>query len=90
MRDVGRVIELVRRVYPGVSVRQLEVTHPGKDDDGLWFFGQPGSKFEVQIGSSNGMCPFLIETEENDARFTTGSIEETVETLGRLLHLRSE
>jgi hypothetical protein len=90
MRDVDRVIELLRRVHPGVSVRRLEVTHPGKDDDGLWFFEQPDSEFEVQIESSNGMCPFLIETEENDARLTTVSINETVETLWRLLHLRSE
>jgi hypothetical protein len=90
MRDVDRVIELLRRTYPGVRVRQLEVSHPGTDDDGLWFFEQTESEFEVQIESSNGMCPFLIETEENDARLTTDSIEETVETLGRLLHLRSE
>ena len=87
MRDVERIIEQVRELYPVVKVKQLIVLHLGADDDGLWFFTQPESPFEVQIGSSNGTCPFLIETDETDARFTTNSVEETVQTLSVLLHL---
>ena len=48
---------------------------------------QPASKFAVQVESPQGMCPFLVETDETDARFTTSSIDETVATLTRLLHL---
>ena len=70
-----------------MKIRQLEVSHPGADDDGLWFFTWPGSNFEVQIESPNGMCPFLIETDESDARFTSSSVEETVKMLVKLLHL---
>ncbi len=87
MRDVEKIIELVRAIHPEVQVEQLKVSHPGADDDGLWFFSQPESPFEVQIESSDGMCPFLTETNETDARFTTTSIEETVQTLLDLLHL---
>ncbi len=87
MRDVDRIIELVRAMHPAVRVEQLKVSHPGADDDGLWFFDQPESPFQVQIESSTGMCPFLIETYETDARFTTDSVEETVRTLSDLLHL---
>jgi hypothetical protein len=87
MRDVDRIIQLVRAMYPGVRVEQLKVSHPGADDDGLWFFDQPESPFEVQIESSTGMCPFLIETDETEARVTTNSVEETVQTLSVLLRL---
>jgi hypothetical protein len=67
MRDVDQIIHSIMNVCPTVKVRQLNVSHPGADDDGLWFFNWPGSEFEVQIESSNGICPFLIETDENDA-----------------------
>lgn len=87
MRDIDQVIGQVRRVCPTVRTRQLEVLHPGADDDGLWFFEQPESKYEVQVESSNGMCPFLIESEESDERLTSSTVTQTVEILFRLLHL---
>ena len=86
MRDVDQVIALMRGVCPAVKVEQLKVQHPG-DDDGIWFFEQPNSEYEVQVESPAGMCPFLIETDESDARFTAKSIDETVQILTRLLHV---
>ena len=64
------------------------VHHPGADDDRLWYFDQAGSEFQVQIESPEGMCPFLIETDEDDKRRTGRSVEETVEILARLLHIQ--
>ena len=87
MRDVDKIVELIRSVHPALVVEQLKVSHPGADDDGLWFFGQPDSPFQVQIESSNGACPFLVETDETNTRFTTNSVEETAQTLLALLHL---
>jgi hypothetical protein len=86
MRDIEQIITSVERLYPGVEVRQLKVSHPGVDDDGIWFFKHPSSDLEIQIESSNGMCPFLIETDENPARIIAGTVEETVEALAGLLH----
>lgn len=87
MRDVKRIIKAIKEISPDLSVRQLTVSHPGADDDGLCFFEQPNSEYEVQIESSTGMCPFLIETGESDARVEARSIEEAVATLAQLLHL---
>jgi hypothetical protein len=87
MRDIDQISQSIMNICPTVKVRQLRVSHPGTDDDGLWFFKRPGSESEVQIESSKGLCPFLIETDESDACFTTKSIEETVEVLTKLLHL---
>jgi hypothetical protein len=87
MRDVDQIIRSIKNISPRVEVQQLQVSHPGADDDGLWFFDQPDSEFQVQIESSDGMCPFCIETDESDVRFTSTSIKETVDTLARLLHL---
>jgi hypothetical protein len=87
MRDIDEVMRQIASVCPTVRARQLKVRHPGADDDGLWFFEQPESKFEVQVESSNGMCPFLIETEESKERLTSSTVTQTVEILLRLLHL---
>ena len=62
MRDVDRIIEGVLAARPDVRWEQLQVAHPGVDDDGLWFVYLPGSRCsEVQIESSKGDCPFLVE-----------------------------
>lgn len=55
----------------------------------VWFFQTPNSNLEAQIESSTGMFPFLIETNENDTQATTTPIAETIETLARLLHLKT-
>jgi hypothetical protein len=89
VRDIEKLIQSFNTIYPAVNVRQLEVSHPGSDDDGLWFFRTPNSNLEVQIESSTGMFPFLIETDENDTQTTTATIAETIETLARLLHLKT-
>jgi hypothetical protein len=68
MRDVDRIIQLVRGTCPAVD--------------------QPASEFQVQIESPKGMCPFLVETDENNDRLTGRSVEETVEILPRLLHIK--
>jgi hypothetical protein len=39
------------------------------------------------LNQAAGMCPFLIETDENDARLSASSVEETVEALSKLLHV---
>jgi hypothetical protein len=87
MRDIDQVILKIRNVSPTTKVRQVAVSHPGVDDNGIWFFEHPSRKFEVQLESSTGMCPFLIETSENDRRINTTSVEETVAALMKLLHM---
>ena len=87
IRDVDEVIERIRRGHTSVSVRQLKVLHPGMDNDGVWFFHHPQGEFEVQIESSTGMCPFLIETDENHRRFTAKTVERTVELVTQSLSL---
>ena len=89
MRDIEQIITSVERLCPGVEVRQLKVSHHRADDDGVWFFKffkHPSHDLEVQIESPKGMCPFLVETDETPARIIAGSIEETIESLVRLLH----
>ena len=87
MRDVEQVLQSITTKCPGVNIRQLQVLHPGNDDDGLWFLDWPGSGFEVQIESSTGMAPFSVEPRENDARCITETVDETVRVVLKLLHL---
>jgi hypothetical protein len=59
-RDIDIVIERVRANHPEAKIAQLKVKFPA-DDDGLWFFGLPEEKREIQVESSTGAAPFLIE-----------------------------
>ena len=89
-RDIGQIIAAVRQQIPEVIVWQLQKTHPA-DDDGIWYFSLPEASNDVQIENSSGMCPFLVETDEQSShRARTGqTVEETVQMiLAYLLPLR--
>ncbi len=85
-RDLEEVIRRVRDALPGIKWKQLSVILPA-DDDGLWYFWLPDLPGEVQIESSQGVCPFLVETDKHDARFTAHSPAETADTIIRWLEL---
>jgi len=80
-RDIDLIMDGMRQYLPEVTIEQLKVTHPA-DDDGLWFFYlAEGRADEIQIESSSGMCPFLIETNRNDERRQGKSVEEVISVL---------
>jgi hypothetical protein len=77
-RDIDEIIEGVRQHFPEVSIDQLKVKHPA-DDDGLWYFHLPENpKDDIQVESSDGNCPFLIENMQNDDRKNGESVEQVV------------
>jgi len=80
-RDIDQIIARLRLTVPGVEVAQLQVAHPGADDDGLWFFRVPGRAGEVQIESAKGSCPFLIECDFSTAREHGDTVDEVVATI---------
>lgn len=88
MRDINKIIASLVEQFPTVQVEQLKVLHPGADDDGLWFFREPSSSFEVQLESSSGNCPFLFETTEHPRALQAGSINEAVQLVAVGLGLR--
>jgi hypothetical protein len=83
-RDVDCIIERLTIEFPGVAVTQLQVVHPSADDEGIWFIRMPDRAEEVQIESSDGGCPFLIESDFSAERFHGDSIDEVVSTIRRL------
>jgi len=60
VRDVDRIIDAVARELPDVGVVQWWGVWPA-DDEGLWYFDLPGVRERIQIESSEGACPFLVE-----------------------------
>lgn len=67
-----------------MRISQLQVRHPGADDDGLWFFRKHGAVGEVQLESSSGNCPFLVESNFNDAREQASTVDDAT---GKVLTL---
>ena len=79
-KDIDAIIAGVRRIIPEVKVDQLHKTHP-PDDDGLWWFGLPGVREDIQIESSSYNCPFIIEHQSmtSSAEAMEGrTVEETI------------
>ena len=85
--QVKQIISLVRESYPDIRWTRLWVKHPGADDDGLWFFWLAEESGDVQIESSYGVCPFIVETDKHDEHFTGDSVEKTAEMVVRWLAL---
>jgi hypothetical protein len=74
INDVHRVIALVWHADPRISVKQFENAWP-VDDEGLWFFYVAGERrSRVQIESSFGCCPFIVE----GAQCRTGYVVDEV------------
>ena len=78
MRDIDTIIDELTSTHPGLLVEQLKILHPDADDAGLWFFRHPNSPIEVQLESSQGCCPFLLETNGTTAVATVVTIDEAV------------
>ncbi len=83
-RDIDQIIERLKAELPGVQATQLQISHPGADDDGLWFIKIPGRDGDVQIESSHGACPFLIESDFSHERFHGHTVDNVVSTIRRL------
>jgi hypothetical protein len=62
-RDIDQIITKVKARVPTVSVTQMHKTHPS-DGDGLWWFDNGNKNHNIQFESHEGMCPFMVETEE--------------------------
>ena len=85
-RDIDRVIAGLAGRWPAITHEQLRVSHPGADDDGVWFFRHPSSDREVQVEASSGNAPFLIEGAH--APPVTGrTVMEVIEIVARQLEL---
>jgi hypothetical protein len=78
VRDIEAIIARLRQTHPDISATQLAVRHPGADDDGLWFFRHPNTDVEVQLESSTGTCPFVLESSGSADRFTASTVEQSV------------
>jgi len=73
----------VGQALPDCLITQEAAYLPTTHDDGIWYFNLPGMEHSVQIESSDGMCPFLLETEDasGPTARTFASVNETVEVI---------
>ena len=80
MRDIDTIIARAAELIPQLHHEQFTAKHPA-DDDGIWYFSAPDVDNEVQLESSTGQCPFLIEHDNSDERFDVPSVDAAVDKL---------
>lgn len=83
-RDIDEILRQVKIRHPAVQIAQLQVKFPA-DDDGLWFFQVRG--IEIQLESSSGWCPFVLESDAHARRRDIRSVEEAVRAVEEELGL---
>jgi hypothetical protein len=86
-RDIDQITTKLALEMPGICIQQLQVSHPGADDDGLWFSDIPRREERAQLESPDGNCPFLIESDFSAERLHASTIDEVVEAVKRLYSL---
>jgi len=79
MRDIDSIIERVKQQLPDADFYQLTMINPNLDD-GIWCFYLPDVEPEVHLESNNGICPFIIETDEHceEDAIKIDTVDETV------------
>ena len=88
--DIERVVTDVRKLIPEVEVVQMEKYHAA-DDDGIWWFRLPEVKEDIQIESSTGNCPFLVEHDgmtKSEEAIKCLTVEETTSAVTAFLQPR--
>jgi len=79
--DIDIIKERIHAILPDVKIEQLQVSHPGADDDGLWFFRREGKIHHMQLESSTYDLPFIIESTDTPTASIAASIDEAVEAV---------
>jgi hypothetical protein len=87
MWDIDQIIQRLREFDPQITFDQLTVTHPA-DDVGLWFLSREQKPVYLQIESSTGNCPFVIEFDTSptsSGRRDVATVDEAVEVMKSLI-----
>ena len=61
-RGIDQLTAALRRAYPDITVDPVREPRPG-DEDGRWRVRHPAALTDVQILSSTGDAPFLVESD---------------------------
>jgi len=83
VRDIDLIIRKVAGELPEIRVTQHLCTW-GADDEGLWWFSLPNLESDIQLESSTGACPFLVEHSEmaeSIEAWRASSVEQAVEMI---------
>ena len=84
MRDIDQLIAALRRRHSDLRVEQRRATQAAAGD-GIWFIKLPSTSIEVQLESSTGNCPFLLESSLSPERVHAATIGEAINMVSAML-----
>ena len=84
MRDIDMVIAALRRRHSDLRVEQRPGAYAAVDE-GIWFINLPPASTEVQLESSTGNCPFMVESTSSPERMHAATVGETINMVSTML-----
>jgi hypothetical protein len=81
MRDIDQLIAALQRRHPDLRAEQ----RPATQNEGVWLVSLPTTPIAVQLESSTGNCPFLIESSLNRERVSAATIGEAINMVSTML-----
>lgn len=63
MSGIEELTAALQRAYPGITIEQQRITHPGADDDAVWIVRHPAALVDVQVQMAHGAAPFAVESD---------------------------
>ena len=63
MSGIEELSAALQRAYPGITMEEQRVAHPGADDDDVWLVRHPSALVDVQVGAAHGEAPFSVESD---------------------------
>jgi hypothetical protein len=82
--DIKKIIKQLNKLCPHLSIFQFSPLLDA-DDNGLWLISYNG--IGIQLESSSGNCPFLLESNEHNTRYHLNSINEVISKIETELNL---
>ena len=61
--DIDQLTAALQRAHPGITIERLRTAEPDEDDEARWSINHPDALTAVQVGSSTGDIPFVVESE---------------------------
>lgn len=88
MRDIAKIIRRMHARCSTLDVEIVRVPGAGSARQVFWRFTRPPEAQVIQVESPDGMCPFLVGSNQGGPPLVGTSVHEVVDIICGMLNLQ--